>query len=297
MRFHQFDLNLLVYLDALLTERSVSKAALRVHITQPSMSEALSRLRDYFADDLLVSVEGRRMVLTPAAQAMAAPIRSILLQVRAVSTTTKDFDPETSDRRFSIMSSDYVAEVLLKTVLPGLRQCAPGVQLQIHRLDMEDRRQILRAELDLLIAPEIVVFNQLPSEPLWKDSQVWLVWQQNQLVGETLSLEQYGEMGHVCTGMDYHIAEFLNLSGVARRAELTVPDICMAARAIEGTNLIATMPRRLAEIYAKPYALRLLEPALDFPPLCERVQWHTRQENDPGLIWLRNYIKAATASD
>lgn len=296
MRFHQFDLNLLVYLDALLAERSVSKAAQRVHITQPSMSEALARLRDYFGDDLLVSVEGRRMVLTPVAQSMAGPVRNILMQVRAVAATTQLFDPRTSDRRFSIMSSDYVADVLLKTLVAELHRSAPAVQLEMRRLNLEDRRQILRADLDLLIAPERVVFDQLPSEPLWSDSHVWVVWSQNPRVGESLSLEQFSEMGQVCTAMDYHIMERLSLAGVERKMELIVPDVCMVPRAIEGTDRVGTVPRRLAELFARQYSLRLLNPAIDFPPLVEAMQWHSRQEGDPGLLWLRNCIKAVTAN-
>jgi LysR family transcriptional regulator, nod-box dependent transcriptional activator len=295
VRFHQFDLNLLVYLDALLTERSVSKAAVRVHITQPSMSEALARLRDYFGDDLLVSVEGRRMVLTSAAQSMVVPVRNILMQVRAVATTTKDFDPATSDRCFSIMASDYMAEILIKTLVTGLQECAPGIQVEIRRLNMEDRRQILRAELDLLIAPEKLVFEHLPSEPLWQDPQVWILWSRNPQAGKKLTLEQFAKMDHVGSAMDYHIAELISRSGVERRIVLNLPDICMIPRAIQGSNRVATVPRRLARIYARQCSLRLYEPTIDLPPLVETMQWHSRQESDAGLLWLRSYIKLLTS--
>jgi DNA-binding transcriptional LysR family regulator len=133
MRFHKFDLNLLVYLDALLTEKGVSKAAASVFISQSAMSLALARLRQYYGDDLLVQVAGRRMVLTSLAESLAAPVRDILLQMQSVATATANFDPSKSNRKFTIMASDYTVDVLLKRVVAQLFQKAPGIRIEMRR--------------------------------------------------------------------------------------------------------------------------------------------------------------------
>src|SRR5208283_1496442 len=118
---HDFDLNLLIYLDALICEQSVTKAAALVHITQPSMSLALTRLRNHFRDELLVSI-GRNMVLTPLAQSLAAPVRELVLKAQLVSATVGQFEPAVSTRKFTVAASDYAIEILLNTILAGMAQ-------------------------------------------------------------------------------------------------------------------------------------------------------------------------------
>lgn len=130
MRFRRLDLNLIVYLDALLAERSVSRAAERVHISQSAMSDALARLRDYFQDKLFVQV-GRSMVPTPLAQSMAQPVRDVLLQIELVASSNVQFDPLNSRRKIGILASDYVADVLLNKVLLRLSREAPGISVEI----------------------------------------------------------------------------------------------------------------------------------------------------------------------
>jgi DNA-binding transcriptional LysR family regulator len=295
MRFHEFDLNLLVYLDALLSEQSVSKAAVRAHIGQPAMSLALIRLRKYFGDELLVHIEGRRMVLTPLAQSLIAPVRNILDQVHAVATNSADFCPAQSKRSFSIMGSDYVIEVLMKALLTRLCQDAPDVQVEMRQLSLDSRSQIKRADLDLLIAPEEIVFPELPREPVWMDTTTCIVWSQNPLVtGDEISLEQFLELGHVCASLDYIPASLTQFGGY-RKVQTIVPELCMIPRAIEGTNRIAIIHRRLAQLYIEQCSLRLVKSPIDFPPITEFIQWHPHRDRDPGLCWFRNYIKAIAA--
>ena len=124
MRFQRLDLNLLVALDALLAERSVSLAAERICLSQSATSSALGRLREYFADDLLV-VKGRQMVLTARAESLVEPVRAVLEQIRTTISVSPPFDPATSDRAMTIMASDYVTEVLLATALREIADVAP----------------------------------------------------------------------------------------------------------------------------------------------------------------------------
>jgi len=300
MRFHQFDLNLLVYLDALLSEMSVSKAAARVSITQPATSEALARLREYFKDDLLVHVAGRSMILTPLAQSLINPVREILLRAQSVAAARMDFVPAKSDRKISIMASDYVFDVILKKVLVCLYCEAPGVRLEVRRHAMDGREQIKRSDLDLLVGPLGYISEELPFERLFEDPLTCVVWSGNKLVGEKISFEQYMDPGHICSITEGHIPVydewFRERFGSKRKVEVAAPDHGYALRGIEGTNRIATVPRRHARMYARQFSLRLLDPPIEFPPLTEYLQWHRHQERDPGLVWFRNLIKTVAAA-
>ncbi len=130
MHFHKLDLNLLVALDTLLEEKSVSRAADRLNLSQSAMSSALSRLRDYFGDELLIPV-GRRMEPTALALSLASPVRDILQRIRTTVQTRPSFDPGTAQRRFRIMTSDYLIEVLLAEAVRELAVIAPVIQLQV----------------------------------------------------------------------------------------------------------------------------------------------------------------------
>ena len=130
MRFKGLDLNLLIALDALLTERNVSVAARKVFLSQSAMSGALSRLREHFGDELLVPV-GRRMVLTSAAELLAEPLRQLVLQIEATVGASLKFEPSKSTRTFVVHASDYITEVVLNHVVPMIAQEAPGVVLEI----------------------------------------------------------------------------------------------------------------------------------------------------------------------
>jgi LysR family transcriptional regulator, nod-box dependent transcriptional activator len=297
MRLHEFDLNLLLHLDALLAEHGVSRAAERAHISQPAMSLALLRLRKLFGDDLLVKVAGRNMVLTPMAQSLVGPVREAILKVQSIPTTMSAFDPATSTRKFSIMASGYATDVLLTRLISSLSRNAPGIRIELRRLTSGDRDQVRRGDLDLLIAPRKMMFNELPSETLWQDIPVCIVWRKNALVGDELSVEQYASMGHVCVMLDGHTPCQLDLSFLdqfgTRRVEVVVPEMSMVPRAIEGTQRIAVVYSRVAQLYAKQCSLRLVKPPADLPALNECMQWHPFGDRDPQLAWFRKYVTDA----
>ena len=126
MHFHGLDLNLLVVLDALITERSISRTGEKIHLSQPATSGALARLREYFKDDLLVPV-GRKMLLTPLAEELTQPVRQLLLQTEGIIRRTPAFSPATSERVFRLVMSDYVATTLMSQALPEIQRQAPRV--------------------------------------------------------------------------------------------------------------------------------------------------------------------------
>src|SRR3984893_1218925 len=196
MHFHKLDLNLLVALDTLLEERSVSRAATRQHLSQSAMSSALSRLREYFGDELLVSV-GRRMEPTALALSLAPQVRNILQQVRFTIETRPTFDPATAQHRFRIMTSDFLIEVLLADVVRQLATTAPGIQLEIMQSGETARAAFLRGDLDLIIAPDRNLVNEHPSTLLFEETFSCVVWAGNDSVSDPLTIQQYLAMSHV----------------------------------------------------------------------------------------------------
>jgi LysR family transcriptional regulator, nod-box dependent transcriptional activator len=262
------------------------------------MSLALNRLRKYFGDELLVSVGGRGMVLTPLAQSLIEPVAEVLLRLLSISDTkVGSFDPATATRKFSLMASCYVIDLLLEFVIAKLCKEAPEIHFEIHPLVWENRQKIRRAEIDMLIGPEIIIFPDLPHESIWEDTNACIVWSKNRLVGDELTLEQYLELGHVFSNLDITcFEEYARGFGLMRKMEIYVPEMSTVPRAIEGTNRIATIHTRHAQLYAKKFSLRLLKPPIEFAPVKEYIQWHPSQDHDLGMAWFKSCLKAATAS-
>ena len=165
IEFRNLDLNLIAALDALLTERSVSLAARRVHLKQPAMSAALNRLRRYFKDELLVNI-GRQMTLTPFAESLTEPVRLVLRQIEAtiLCPPQKRFDARTSSRTFSIVASDDVVDYFLAPALRQLGQIAPRLGFEL-RLSVDEPPDALhRGDADLVIVQEPYAADRHPSE-------------------------------------------------------------------------------------------------------------------------------------
>jgi LysR family transcriptional regulator, nod-box dependent transcriptional activator len=304
MHFQKLDLNLLVALDALIEERSVSRAADRLNLSQSAMSSALSRLREYFGDELLVPV-GRRMEPTALALNLAPAIREILQRIRVTIQARPSFDPATAERRFRVMTSDYLVEVLLADVLRELADTAPGIQMQILPSNAASFALFLKGDIDLIITPEDHTLPDHPRSALFEDTYSCVVWSENDAVSEPLTLEQYLAMRHVVVHVGFdqpsilerwlteHIAD---LDARQRRIDVVAPSFGVVPLLIVGTQRIATMHTRHARVYAKLLPLRLLAPPPSFPTMREMMQWHRHLDTDPGLRWLTDLLqRLATA--
>jgi LysR family nod box-dependent transcriptional activator len=196
MHFRGLDLNLLVALDALITEKSISRTGEKIHLSQPATSGALARLREYFKDDLLVPV-GRKMVLTPLAEELAEPVRQLLLQTDAIIHRDPAFTPAASDRTFRLVMSDYVVATLMSQAVPEIQRQAPQIRVQVlvpgTRTDW-----IERGDADLMIMPQQYLSPKHPSEPLFEDDFVCIAWAGNTAIqGHSISLRDYLRFGHV----------------------------------------------------------------------------------------------------
>jgi LysR family transcriptional regulator, nod-box dependent transcriptional activator len=298
MRFHQLDLNLLVALDALLTERSITLAGQKLHMSQSGMSSGLARLREYFGDDLLVLI-GKKMVPTPLGESLAEPVRRILLDIQSTLDAQPGFNPATSSRRFTLMMSDYVATVLMTELTRRVARLAPGVCFELLSNNAQSPVEFLdRGEVDILIMPEDVTPGSHPKARLYEDSYVCLVSSDNAEVAGTLSLDQYLSLGHVVLqfsrGRVPAIDEwFLTQAGHVRRIEIIAMNFNMLPQFIVGTGRIATVQRRLAQYYVKIMPLRIIEPPLALPTLIESAHWNAAFDRDPGNLWLRQVLKEA----
>jgi LysR family nod box-dependent transcriptional activator len=301
MRFHQLDLNLLVALDALLTERNITLAGRKVHLSQSGMSSGLARLREYFGDELLVLI-GKKMVPTPLGESLAGPVRRILIDIQATIDSKPGFDPQTSTRRFTIMMSDYAASVLMTGVARRAAEFAPGISFELLSNNVPSPGDILdRGEVDLLIIPEDILPDTHPKDRLFEDDYVCMAWSGNSDLGEAISLQQYLQMGHVVLqfsrGRVPAIDEwFLSQAGHERRIEVIAMNFNMLPQFIVGTRRIATVQRRMAHYFRAMMPLRILEPPLALPSLIEAAYWNRAFDRDPGIAWLRGILQEAAVS-
>ena len=293
MHFHKLDLNLLVALDTLLEERSVSRAADRLNLSQSAMSSSLSRLREYFGDELLIAV-GRRMDPTALALSLAPAIREILQRIRVTIQTRPTFEPATAQRRFRIMTSDYLVEVLLADVIRELAVTAPGVQLQVLPSNELSYAQFLKGDIDLMIVPEHHTQSEHPRSLLFEDTFSCIVWSGNTIVKEPLTMEQWLAMSHVVvhfgrdqlTIFEQWFADQKTTTQAERRVDIIAPSFGVVPHLVVGTQRVATMHTLHARLYEKLLPLRVLAPPPGFPTMRETMQWHRHLDTDPAIQWL-----------
>ncbi len=299
MDLHGFDLNLLVALDALLREKSVTNAGRRVHLSQSAMSGALARLRHAFNDDLLVAGRGA-MTLTPLAEGLVEPVAAILRDTQETLSAHVRFEPSTSRRTFTIAASDYATTVLLGEAVREMNAQAPHVTLVI--LQLRDRLEELDdLDVDVCILPQSIVPPARPHELLFRDTFTCLVWRDNTDVGDRLTVDQFTTLGHVvvtfhddCTTRDDD--RFAPRIGLERRAEVVVPNFHALPSLIVGTNRIAIVQKRLATKLASSHPVRVVGLPIPIPPLEEAMLWHPRFERDPAHLWFRSVLKRVASA-
>ena len=296
MRFNGLDLNLLVALNALMTERNLSAAARNINLSQPAMSAAVARLRDYFRDDLFV-MRGRELVPTPFAESLAGPTREALLHIQLSITTRDAFDPTKSDRRFRIIVSDFMTIVFFRKIVERVAREAPGVSFELLPFDDQPDEPVRRGEIDFLIFPEIFMSQAHPKAKLFDEPLVCVGCRSNRQLSGKLTFEKYMAMGHVMAQFGRtrkpSVEEWLLLEhGIKRRIEVAVQSFSMIPQLLVGTKRIATMHRRLAQYFAKTMPLRIVKLPVPLPAFTEAIQWPALHNSDPASIWLRGIVLA-----
>jgi LysR family transcriptional regulator, nod-box dependent transcriptional activator len=289
------DLNLLVTLDALLAERSVTRAATRIGLSQPGMSNALARLRKLFDDPLLVR-EGLNLVPTPRALALAAPVREALALIQGAMDDRSTFDPATGHCNVTVSCSDYSILMLIGPLVRRLAAEAPGVTIQAVPRDSEPARLLRDGEVDLVIEPsEIMPGVALPASRLFEDRWLCCVSAGNSRVGETIDIDTFLGLGHVVYSMGRGkpislVDQYLTRSGLPRRIEFTLESFLLTPALLQGTDLITLVLARAGGHLKRTADVRFLEPPLALPPITETLFWHPRHTADPAHAWIRARI-------
>lgn len=299
MRFKGLDLNLLVALDVLLTEKNVSRAADKLCLSQSATSGALARLRDYFRDDLLVQV-GRKMVLTPRGQTLAAKVRASLMQIDGSIIQPPQFDPVTAERTIRIIASDYVVIAELAAAVREIHRQAPSLTVIIDPPGEEPAEELARGEADLMAMPEVYIAADHPSEPYFSDEYVVLAWEGNDKLGDTITRDQFFESRHVTMRFANHMPSFetwfMKYSGEERNVAAVAGSFTALPFLLEGTENIALIQGKLAHVFAERLPLKILPSPVDIPPLVEHLQWHTFSQDDECLTWVRQQILTTRTS-
>jgi len=299
MRLNKLDLNLLVVLDLLLTERSVSQTALRLHLSQSAISNALARLRLHFEDDLMVQV-GRRLQPTPFAEGLAETVHRAVEELRQIATSRADFDPATVERTFTVICSDFVFQVFLSRAIRELAVVGPKIKVTAFLTSEQTADHFQQGRADFAIVPESRSVPDHPSLPLFSETFSCIAWDRNPLVGETLTRETYLELEHVSTCLGPtnppHVEqESLEAQGVVRRFAAFAPNFTSVPDAVVGTHYIATIHARTAALYAQRLPIRVFPPPMDIAPFSELLQWHKNRSADPGVRWMRDFLIGVAA--
>jgi DNA-binding transcriptional LysR family regulator len=285
------DLNLLVSLDALLRERSVTRAARRLGLSQPSLSAALRRLRRHFGDDLLVRT-GNTYQLTPLAVFLAERTAVALAGVERVFDAQAEFDPASCTREFTVLTSDYGLAVVGPVLVSALAERAPRARIRFRQpaLSMVAQSVDDLRTTDTLIFPH-GFFADLPHLDLFRDRWVCIVADDNRAVGQELTVAQLGELPWVSTLNEptaYNPAhKQLDLLGVRQDIAVVTDGFLAVAGLVAGSRRVALLQERLASSLPPDSGVRVLECPFEAVPLVEALWWHPVSERDPEHRLLR----------
>jgi DNA-binding transcriptional LysR family regulator len=291
MNVHDIDLNLLRVFDAVLHEKGVTPAAARLGLTQPAVSNALARLRKVFGDALFVRTP-RGVDATPFARDLAEPVRQALALLESALAHGPGFDPATSTRAFRFYMSDLGQIEFLPPLVERVQRAAPGVRLEAVALEVEDLADSLAAgALDLAIGFLPALGAPVRRQALFRDPYLCLMRSDHPI--RALSKKKFLEASHALVtyrGGHRVIEEALERAGLARRIALRVPHFTVVPMVLERTDLILTLPARVARVFERRGKLKVLPPPVPITPAEVAVHWHERFERDPGNRWLRDLM-------
>jgi DNA-binding transcriptional LysR family regulator len=292
------DLNLLVSLDALLQERSVSRAAARLGLSQPALSASLSRLRRHFGDDLLARV-GNRYELTPLAAQLVDVTSGAMASVLRVFTSAEQFDPCTAKREFTVLMSDYATSVLGPVLAELLRDEAPGVRLRMRQMathQVDNARETLRTT-DAMVLPAGIL-GDLPHQRLFSDQWVCLVGVDTPIDAGGLTLDHLGRLPIVMTFQGptafTPVVKQLELLGVEFDAQMVTESFLALPFLVAAVRGVGLVQQRLGERLAAAANVRMLPCPFEPVPLIEALWWHPMYTRDAGHRWLRDLFSRAS---
>jgi DNA-binding transcriptional LysR family regulator len=294
MQLRTLDLNLLLVFDAVYAERSISKAALRLHLSQPTVSNALARLRERLSDPLFER-RGSGMAPTSRAKTLAEPIRQALAILEGGLRGNDDFDYAQAQREFVVAVEDYGETVVLPRFIDWLGKAAPGIRIRIRpepgtALQAELREGAVDFALDYFTVQDPSFRNTC----VLTENLLTLSRRDHPQVGERLSLEQYLSLRHVVLAHRGNSRPMIDLAlakrGLTRHIAVTVPHFLSMPVLVQNSDLVATLPRRMALLYADHFRLKSHVVPLRIPQFPVYLLWHAHVDADPGHRWLREHL-------
>lgn len=302
MNLSSLDLNLLLVLHTVLEERSVAKAAEALHVTSSAVSNALGRLRGLLGDPLLVR-HGRGLVPTRQATELAPRLRAALLELQgALEGAAAPFVPARTDRMFTLACSDNDQMARVPGIAAAFTARMPRATLRIVSIDqLEATDGLASGQVDAVIGPLEAAGPGLHAQELYRDEAVMVVRRDHPKVGKRLSRQEFNALRHVDIwlsiegpGVGHRLIEaFFQQHGLVRSVSLVVPSFSAAAMVAATTDLIAGLPRLLAETLSQHLPLRVLELPVSPPPFQMHLIWHERTNADEGARCFRELILGA----
>lgn len=287
------DLNLLATLEVLLTERNVTKAAARLHLSQPAVSAQLARLRDVFDDPLLIPAQ-RGMTPTAKANELAPRLRDALDRVRSTLQSHRDFDPASAELTVSIACSDYIQAAVVMPLVLALRRTAPGVRIAVWHLSpglME--QQLANGETDLVIATPDPAMPHLRVRNLYDETYVLIGRQGHPRLRPGLSIEEYIGLEHIVVSrrggnFETPVDDALGVQGYRRNVVMSAGSFLFIPEIVSSSDLVALVPRRLVHVQSSGLTV------VDLPWLKEQFNisliWHERCHGHAGQRWIRDLL-------
>jgi DNA-binding transcriptional LysR family regulator len=298
MNWGMFDLNLLIVFDAVMQERSVTRAGSRIGLSQPAMSHALNRLRHMLKDDLFVRTP-QGMVPTPRAEILAQPLRNALSEMQ-LALEPAAFDPAASDRRFTLAVNNYTAVVLTPPLVAAVSAAAPAVYLDLRpsgTLDIVDRLD--RGDLDLALGSMESPGERFATATLLEDTFVMVMRRGHPANRGNLSAKAFAALPHLEISSSREDTSFIDTwlaeRGLARRIALRVPYLSAAPILVQ-SDLVATLSRRIAQEFVRNHPLEHRKLPHESTRVRTVMLWHRRLDRHPAHRWLRDAILSTAKS-
>ncbi|TSA10128.1 MAG: LysR family transcriptional regulator [Betaproteobacteria bacterium] len=294
MNITDLDLNLLRVFDAIATEGSVTIAGERVGLSQPAMSNALARLRQLFDDPLFVRTP-RGMRPTPFALQLAQPVRESLRLIQGALAQHAGFDPRSSGTTFRFYMSDIGEMVFLPDLLERVKRDAPGVRIEVVRIPIKEVHAALESgELDLAVGFLPGLTKGMRAQTLFREHYVCMLRADHPLTGAGISAKQFRAASHVLVsyaGTGHQVIEetFVR-ERLSARIAARVPHFLVVPMILARTDLIVTVPSRVAAVFAGLGSFKVLKLPLHMPSFEVRLHWHQRFHQDPANRWLREMM-------
>jgi LysR family transcriptional regulator, nod-box dependent transcriptional activator len=292
VQFRNVDLNLLIPLKALLHERNVTRAAERIHLSQSAMSRALDRLRSELGDELLVRV-GRNYELTPRGSALLEELGQVMPRLARL-WAGEPFSPAQSEAHIRLAMTDYASSVVLPPLAEICGRLAPGITLEVvpwHERTDEETRLVTT---HLILSPQAVP-STFRVEPLFEDIFLCVLGRKRKHGKNSLTMKEYLSFRHISVETQPNqqnlIDRSLSEAGVQRRVAVHLPYFLAATRLLETTDLVLTMPTRIAEPLLASLDLPRLKAPKELPPIRYSMAWHPRFDSDLLHVWLRETVR------